>query len=581
MTIHYAKLCPTETMPEVRGPILEGSAERESISRSTFLDMATSLRSDGRHHEARLILERGLQRHPDNRELLEGLAGTVLACGRVKDALIVYNRLIALGDVGAQTWFAIGQALIRVNEFAQAAGAFRQSLAVAESGQARHHLGQVLFQLGDIDGALEHLEIAARESDLLASWLALATISPGAPSASQESVLRIRRQFASRLAASDLAVEPRQVIARRRGAGERLRIGYVSSWFASSNYMKPVWALVNDHDRSRFEIHLFSDSPAGTELEGYDGHADDRLHLTGDFDNTVLANLIAETGIDVLVDLNAFSTPARLGLFTSPPAPVCAAWFNMYATSGLPGYHYIIGDDEVIRPEDERHFSERVCRLSTSYLTFTTPHRTPPVVDPPCLSNGYITFGSLIAQYKMTPQVIRSWAAMLNGAPNSKLLLANRALDSMENRHWLEDRFKTYGVEGERLQFCGGAPHYQYLQNYDRIDIALDAFPYNGGTTTMEAIWQGVPVLTFDGDRWASRTSKTLLCRTHLADYVYGSPEAMIEAAIQLSRDSETPEKLKRLRHAMRHHLERAPVCDARSLARAMEDALTAMVADT
>lgn len=559
---------------------MEETSAREAISRDTFLELAASLASAGRHDEAAALIERGLQRHPDDRELLEAQAEIHFARGRVKDALTVYNRLITLGNVGAQTWFAIGQALIRVNEFAQAIGAFRQSLALAESGHARHHLGQVLFQLGDIDGALEHLEIAARDSDLLASWLAMATISPGAPSASQDAVLQIRRQFASRLAASDLAAQPRQVIARKRGAGETLKIGYVSSWFASSNYMKPVWALINNHDRSRFEIHLFSDCPAGTKLEGYDARADDKLHLTGDLDNTALADLIAKTGIDVLIDLNGYSTAARLGLFTEPPAPVCAAWFNMYATSGLPGYHYIIGDDEVIHPRDERHFSERACRLSTSYLTFTTPHRTPPVVEPPCLSNGYITFGSLIAQYKMTPQVIRSWAAMLNGAPNSKLFLANRALDSMENRRWLAERFAALGVEGERLQFGGGAPHFQYLQYYDRIDFALDAFPYNGGTTTMEAIWQGVPVLTFDGDRWASRTSQTLLRRTHLGDFVYASSEAMIEAAIRMARDPETPANLQRLRRSMRHELRRAPVCDARSLARAMEDALTAMAAN-
>jgi len=560
---------------------MEDANTRAAVSQDSFLDMAASLAREGRYDEAVSLIERGLLRDPDDRELLEALAGTHLARGRVKDALTVYNHLIALGDVGAQTWFAIGQALIRVNEFAQAIGAFRQSLAIADTGQARHHLGQVLFHLGDIDGALDHLEIAARDTDLLSSWLALATISPGAPSASQESVLRIRRQFASRLATSALAARPRKVIPRKRGADEALRIGYVSSWFASSNYMKPVWALINNHDRSRFEIHLFSDSPAGTVLEGYDGHEHDRLHLTGDLDNSAFADLIAETGIDVLVDLNAYSTPARLGLFTSPPAPVCAAWFNMYATSGLPGYHYIIGDDEVIRPQDEQHYCESVCRLSTSYLTFTTPHRTPPVVDPPCLSNGYITFGSLIAQYKMTPQVIRSWAAMLNGAPGSRLFLANRALDSMENRRWLAERFAALGVEGGRLEFSGGAPHYRYLQYYDRIDFALDAFPYNGGTTTMEAIWQGVPVLTFDGDRWASRTSQTLLRRAHLGDFVYESSEAMVDAAIQMAGDPETPGNLQRLRRTMRQELERAPVCDAASLAGAMEDALEAMAIDT
>lgn len=546
----------------------------ENADGEAVLENAAQAIRDGRPDRATEILQAALQVDPTNRDCLAALANVLRTSGRRKEAFSIYNRLIALGDVSAATWNTVGEALVSGREYAQAVGFFRESLSVEENAGARHNLGQALFKLGEIDEAVEHLEAAARASGEAVAWTALASVVPGAPGTSADGILALRRDFADWLAASPLAAHAKPPTPRHRMAGERIRIGYVSSWFTGANYMKPVWALINNHDRSRLQVHLFSDSPPDAELVGYDPDPDDRLHSTGDLDNTQLAEIISGQGIDVLIDLNAYSTPRRLGLFTAPPAPVTAGWFNMYATSGLPGFHYIIGDDEVVKPGEDAHYSETVLRLPMSYLTFITAHRTPPVVDPPCLANGHITFGSLITQYKMTGQVIAAWANILNDAPTARLFLANRAMEQTENRNWLAGRFAEHGVDPDRIDIAGGAPHYEYLKNYDRMDFALDAFPYNGGTTTMEAIWQGVPVLTFDGDRWASRTSQTLLKRTHLGGYVAESCQAMVAQAIRLASDPGTPAELQRLRHAMRGELEHAPVCDAPALARAMEELL-------
>lgn len=229
----------------------------------------------------------------------------------------------------------------------------------------------------------------------------------------------------------------------------------------------------------------------------------------------------------------------------------------------------------MVKPSDDAFFSEQVLRLPVSYLTFITAHRTPEVVDPPCVNDGCLTFGSLSTQYKMTAAVIAAWAEMLNGVPNSRLHLANRAMDQSENRNWLLAQFGEHGIAPERITLGGSAPHYDYLANYNQMDFALDAFPYNGGTTTMEAIWQGVPVLTFDGDRWASRTSQTLLKRTHLGEFCYGSRDEMVAGAIAMGNDPGTPERLHAMRHGMREKLAAAPVCDAGALARSMEDIYT------
>jgi predicted O-linked N-acetylglucosamine transferase (SPINDLY family) len=500
---------------------------------------------------------RATDAEPEDREILAMLAKALVLDGRMVSALHTYNKLIALGEVSAGTWCAMGHALVEVGEYAQAIRVYEKSIGGRRDyAEAHHHLGQACFEMGDIDRAMQHMEIAANHSERLVTWLALATLVPGAPSADLKKILAIRRFFAERLG-KDLPSKCRPTPQRVHSRQEKIRLGYVSAFFHRSNYMKPVWALLNNHDRSRFEIHLFSDSHEKDRMEGYVHPPEDKIHYVTDLSNDALAEMIAECGIDILIDLNAYSTPERLGLFLTPPAPVCVAWFNMYATSGLPGFHYIIGDDEVVSEDEEPFYSEKVIRLPVSYLTFSVRHRAPPVVDPPCLTTMTITFGSLVAQYKINSEV--------------RLLIANRAMNSPQNQVWLKDRFADLGINPGRVTLLGPADHYEYLQYYDQIDIALDAFPYNGGVTTMEAIWQGVPVLTFNGDRWASRTSQTLLRRTHLREFVARNAEDMIAVAVRLAKDDDSPERLRLLRRGMRSTLQRSSACDVQSLVRSME----------
>ena len=127
------------------------------------------------------------------------------------------------------------------------------------------------------------------------------------------------------------------------------------------------------------------------------------------------------------------------------------------------------------------------------------------------LRNGWLTFGSFASAHKITDPVVAAWSRILLGAPTARLLLRNQLLNEPSNRLALMARFARHGVTPDRLLLSGGAEHFDFLRGYDDVDIALDTFPYNGGTTTTEALWQGVPVLTFNGDRWASRTSRSLL----------------------------------------------------------------------
>ena len=292
----------------------------------------------------------------------------------------------------------------------------------------------------------------------------------------------------------------------------------------------------------------------------------------GSCDDEKIARLLAAAGIDVLVDLNAYSAPKWLRLFLRRPAPVQLAWFNSFATSGLACFDGIIGDDAVIPADEEGFYTERVLRVPGTYLAFEVFHAVPDVVPPPCNSNqGRLTFGALASAYKLNDLTLDIWTRILLSSPTSRMLIRAPTLAEPSNRDHLRARLVARGVAGERVDLEGGAAHVDFLRSYDRIDIALDTFPYNGGTTTTEALWQGVPVLTYVGDRWVARTSASLLRAAGLDDWVARDEADLVAKASALARDPAAPARLAALRAGMRARLAASAACDTAGLCQALE----------
>ncbi len=504
----------------------------------------------------------------DSVERLRQNALELLAQQKVLPALDALDTLIESGQARVDDYCLAGKTLLSMREFAQAAMALENGLQFdSEHEESRFSLAATLFQLGDVTAAVRHFQWVADRYNNPQARLNLATIVPGCPEVNHQQLLEIRRTFAQDLRADF----DTSAILRTRSADGRLRVGYISAFFHRSNYMKPVWGLINGHDRSQFDIHLFADDTNEQGLEWFRSGSRDRIHLTQTMSNRELVSLIRQQQLDILVDLNGYSAASRLEIFMSRLAPVTVTWFNMYATSGLAGVDWIIGDEFVVRPEEARFYSEKICRLPQSYLSFVVGHHAPDVVPPPCRSTQNLTFGSLVSQYKITPAVLDAWSEILKRCPDSRLILANRSLAKTANRNYVEKQFQHRGVQPDRVKLLPPADHFEFLKYYDQIDIALDSFPYNGGTTTTEAIWQGVPVLTFDGDRWASRTSRTLLMNCHLSEFVASSLTDYIDQAVRWATHPESPQHLSRLRTEMRSSLLKAPVCQIDTMVKSME----------
>jgi protein O-GlcNAc transferase len=499
------------------------------------------------------------------------LADAYHALGDLTRARAAYEQALALDAGRATGWWGLGCLEAARGEHAVAAACLTRAVSLAPHwGEAHHNLGKSLFELGQIDMALDALR---RATALLPgedrSLGTIATIIPGSPLADHRAVTEARRAWAA-VAAPDAGPSGR-ADRRPRSPARRLRVGYLSAFFAHVNWMKPVWGLINHHDRDRLDVHLFGDGPRPRVAHGYREDARDQFHdLTG-LSTDDAARVIERADLDLLVDLNAYSRLARLPLLARRPAPVIVAWFNLFAPSGLPCVDYVIGDRHVVPADERSWYGERVVHIRGSYLTFEVAYPTPDVAPAPCLSRSHFTFGCLCPQYKITPQVVEAWTRILRASPNSRLFIKNTRLGSPGNRRFVSELFDAHGVGRDRLELEGPAPHDAFLAKYADVDVALDPFPYNGGTTTMEALWQGVPVLTFSGDRWASRIGASLMRSAGLPEFVAASLDDHLAQAMALAADPGTPQRLDTLRRTLRDRLRRSPVCDVRRIARDME----------
>jgi predicted O-linked N-acetylglucosamine transferase (SPINDLY family) len=404
----------------------------------------------------------------------------------------------------------------------------------------------------------------------------LATILPGSPTATPARILAERSAWMATIERASAADPPPARRAARRDG--KLRVAYLSAFFGARHWMKPVFGALAHHDRARFEIHWIADGDPPSAEAGWRDAASDVIWPASGLTDRDLAQRLADAGIDVLVDLNGWSHRERFGLLLRRPAPVQLGWFNHFATSGCPALDALIGDAETIVPGEERHVRERLLRVPGSCYAFDVNYPVPPVAPPPCLGAprdgsgaAPITFGCLGSAYKITPQVVASWSRILRAAPAARLLLKNPTLADESNREALARRFDGEGIARERLRFEAGGDHFDFLRGYDRVDVALDTFPYNGGTTTTEALWQGVPVATFDGERWSGRTSRSLLVAAGLAEWVAPDRAAFEARFAALAADPATPARLAELRSGMRARLQSSRACDTQALCRALE----------
>jgi len=278
----------------------------------------------------------------------------------------------------------------------------------------------------------------------------------------------------------------------------------------------------------------------------------------------VLAQAIHDEGIDILVDLSGHTGRNRLPMFAWRPAPVQVSWLGYFATTGLAEMDYVLADPHVVPPNEASQYVEQIWRLPDCYLCFTLPDVRVPVAPPPALSNGYITFGCFNNHKKLNDGVIALWSRLLRAIPDARLMLKNHQLSEAVIRGETIARFAAHGIHANRLVLEGPSSREGYFDAYRHVDIALDPFPYPGGTTSVEGLWMGVPVVARRGDRFLAHLGEMVVRTVGLDEWIAVDDEDYLARAIAFARDLPA---LERLRASLRERVERSPLADAERFA--------------
>ncbi len=358
--------------------------------------------------------------------------------------------------------------------------------------------------------------------------------------------------------------------------GRRLRIGYVSPDLREHSVAYFFEPLLGAHSTSEFETFCYAEvaQPDATtrRIQSLSQH----WMFTCDLSDAALAERIRADRIDILVDLAGHSANNRLLTFFAKPAPVQITWLGYPNTTGLKAMDYRFTDAWSDPPGDcDRCHTEQLIRLPNGFLCYLPPSIAPEVSPPPAQINGHITFGSYNNLPKTGPEVVALWARILHAVPGARLILKNYSLEDPATRERYHQLFGAHGISAERLVLRGRHDSVaEHLGSYSEIDIALDTFPYNGTTTTCEALWMGVPVVALAGDRHAARVGVSLLNNLGLPGLIADSADAYVRIAARLASE---PAELAQLRTSLRSRMSGSPLCDARSFARDMESGYRAL----
>ena len=339
-------------------------------------------------------------------------------------------------------------------------------------------------------------------------------------------------------------------------------------------FAESVLAALASDCAGRLELFVYATQAAGDAVTVRIKAYCHRWRAVSQLSDEALAATIRDDGVDILIDLSGHTADNRLPMFAWKPAPVQATWLGYFATTGVMAIDYLVADPWTLPAEEEVNFTETIWRLPETRLCFTPPDEAVAIAPLGAIGNGQLTFGCFNHLTKVNDDVVALWARILAAIPEATLLLKAKQLQEPEARLAVIERFAAQGIAGDRLRLEGPTPRADYLDAYNRVDIALDPFPYPGGTTTVEALWMGVPVLTLAGSSFISRQGVGLLMNAGLPDWIATDPDDYVARAVAHGSDVR---QLASLRAGLRQQVMISPLFDAPRFARHFETALRGM----
>lgn len=508
------------------------------------------------------LLRRAITLKPDAAQYHGNLGMVLASAGRLDDAITAYRMALMINADYPEAQYNLGLALQQAGKLTEAVARFAFAVSLRPAYEDAHvGLGNALGQTGKLDEALASYRRAIELHPRSKAWHSL-LYSLHFTDCGPEKLLQEHLRWAR---ACGFVINTAERSHSNSPASDgRLRIGYLSPDFSTHPVGRFMLPLLANHDRREFQVFCYSDVPRPDWLtERLRSHAE-CWHDTARLSDDELAKLVQRHRIDILVDL-AIHTGPRMAVFARKPAPVQLNYLAYCSTSGLRAIDYRLTDRYLDPPGGPEYYTETSIRLPRTYWCYQPLPNTPDVGPPPALRNGYVTFGCLNSFRKVNPAVLRTWGSLLQTVPASRLLL--HAHQGSHRREVLEF-LQRQGVDPQRIQFAGPQPLAEYWKQYALIDIALDPFPYPGGTTTCDALWMGVPVVSLAGPTAVSRSGLSILSTIGLAELVAHSLAEYVQTCAQLAQN---PGRLEEWRRTLRPRMRASPLMDAAQFAQDIE----------
>lgn len=525
-------------------------------------DLGLILCSSGQHDAAIECFRQAISIRPDYVEAHSNLGATLRRRLRLDEAIAAYERAVSIQPAFAEAHYNLGNVLKDRGRLDDAVESFRKAIAIKpDFAEALCNLGTVLKDTGQVEEAvtLQRRAEQLKPDPSIGSCL-LCTMQFD-PAQDLATILAEHARW-DRTYAQPLAREARPH-GNDRSPERKLRIGYVSPDLCLHPVSYCLMPVLRNHDRAAFEVYCYCDvehpDPVTAEFRGL---ADVWRH-TFPLGHAQLAELVRADGIDVLIDLAGHSNGNRLMAFARRPAPVQIDYLGWPGTTGMSAMDYRVGDRFIDHPHAV--FAEKTLCMPDSFWCYD-----PGTVDArpnelPARSAGYVTFGCTNNFAKISGLTLGLWARALTQVPGSRLLL--RAPTENARRRVL-DRLAAGGVDPARVEFAAKLPRQQYWEFYNRIDINLDATPYNGHVTTMDSLYMGVPMVSLAGGMPLARAGYSILSNVGLAELVAHDADGYVRTAVALADD---PDRAAALRASLRDRIRASPLMDARRYTRNWE----------
>jgi protein O-GlcNAc transferase len=505
-------------------------------------NLGSLLSAQGRDAEAIEMLQRAIKIEPKHSGAHNNLGAALRQAGRLDEAIAEFSEALRLRPEFAPAYNNLGRSLMDAGQTELALGYFRRTVELQPNVPSWH--SNLIASMSYV--SLESRENLKREMQI---W---------------------NQRHAAPLMPKDIHFE------NSRQPQRRLRIGYVSPDFMGHPIGRFMLPLLANHDRENYEVFCYSDvhwpDETTKKLQGLADHWRDGRGKT----DVEVAEVARRDQIDILVDLTLHAAGNRLLAFAQRPAPVQVTYLAYCGSSGLSAIDYRLTDPHLDPPGcDESSYSEKSVRLARTYWCYATHFEDGPAIHPlPAARDGVVTFASFNNFCKLSKEGWELWRRVLGGVPRSRLVL-HAPFGSHRDR--LRHDLATDGVNPDRLSFVPQVSTREYFQNYQQVDIALDTIPFNGGTTTCDALWMGVPVIALRGLTGVGRAGVSILTNVGLPELIANTPDEFVAVAKKLAGDLP---RLAELRRTLREQMKGSPLMDAPQFAGDVEIAFREMWSD-